>query len=116
MPRNGMKEVMQQIKKPPRRLGRPDAAINAARFRIGRCQLACRRAFIAANGRPLSTWELLAYAFPRSKTYKPWQRWSINRAVRRFGAPLARAESGRGAPMIWQPKPELMRLINPKSV
>ena len=74
MARNGMKEVMEQIKKPPRRLGRPDAAINAAKFRVGRCQLACRRAFIASNGRPLSTYELLAYAFPRSKAHAPWQR------------------------------------------
>jgi len=94
------------------RSSRPEAAINAARFRIGRCQLACRRAFIAANGRPLSTYELLAYAFPRSKAYAPWQRWSINRAVRKFGAPLGRSESGRGAPMIWQPNAELKRLIH----
>src|SRR6516165_4168814 len=38
-----------------------------------------------------------------------------NRAVRKFGAPLGRSESGRGAPMIWRPKPGLMRLIKPKS-
>jgi hypothetical protein len=29
------------------------------------CQRACRRAFIATNARPLSTYEVLAYAFPR---------------------------------------------------
>jgi len=36
----------------------------------------------------------------------------INRAVRKFGAPLGRSESGRGAPMIWQPNAELKRLIH----
>src|SRR5215471_5647454 len=34
-------------------------------------------------------------AFPRSKAYAPWQRWSVNRAVRKFGAPFRSTISNR---------------------
>ena len=63
-------------------LGRPDAAINAARFRIGRCQLACRRAFIASNGRPLSTYD----CWPtHSRAVRRTRPGSVGASTERFG-------------------------------
>ncbi len=83
--------------------GKPD--------RIGRVQLNVRRAFVATAGRPLMIRDLLPRCYPRAESYTRWQRWSIHRAVRRFGVSTGRAESLQGRPVVWVPSAELMRLI-----
>ena len=113
--RNGMKEVMRQLKKSARRLGRPDAAIIAGKHRVGRVQLQCKRALVAHNGGPVVISEFLRWAFPRADSYARWMRWSVHRALPKFAAPAGRCESLQGRPMLWIARPELMRLINPKS-
>src|SRR5262249_55959456 len=88
--RNGMKEVMGEMKKPPRRLGRPDAAIIAGKHRVGRVQLQCRRALVAHQGGPVVISEFLPWAFPRADSHARWMRWSVHRALPKFAVPTGR--------------------------
>jgi hypothetical protein len=37
----------------------------------------CRRAMIAAGGRPLFTRELLRWAYPRIERFQCWHYWSV---------------------------------------
>jgi hypothetical protein len=87
--------------------GKPD--------RVGRVQTQIRRAFIASGGRPLKIRELLAYCYPAATKHPRWHRWKIHCALPRFGVPFGRVASEQGRPMLWAPKPELLRLIAPKA-
>jgi hypothetical protein len=71
----------------PSSIARARQSFNAALPREGRIQRACRRAFIASGGRPLSMRELRQWAYP-GQLRKRWHRWSIVRALRRLGAVL----------------------------
>ena len=37
-----------------------------------------------------------------------------SQGVAKFGVPLGRVASEQGRPMVWSPKPELLRLIAPR--
>jgi hypothetical protein len=52
------------------------------------------------KGSPLRIQALLAHWYPRSTKYARWQRYSVHRALKRFGVPLGRIH-GRGRPMLW---------------
>jgi hypothetical protein len=51
---------------------------------------ACRRALIAAGGRPLKTRDLLRWAYPRTTKYCCWHYWSIYRAAPRYAVKVDR--------------------------
>jgi hypothetical protein len=69
-----------------------------------------RRCFIAAGGKPLSTSQIMPWIYPQLDRFKHWHRWSCRRALLRYAVPAGRADA-QGRPIIWAPKPELMRLI-----
>lgn len=83
--------------------------------RIGKIQNRIRRAFVANNGRPLKIRDLLAHCYPRASKPPRWCRWSIHKALPKFGVPLGRVANEQGRPMVWIAKPELLRLIAPKT-
>jgi hypothetical protein len=68
-----------------------DAARWPAADRIGRVQLACWRALVAAGGKPLRTGELMHWA-------PGVQRPSVSRAAYRFAVPVGR----RGNEALWR--------------
>src|SRR5262245_35064830 len=103
------------ITKSTRRLGRPDAAIIAGKHRVGRVQRQTKRALVAHNGGPVLISEFLRWAFPSADSYARWMRWSVHRALPKFALPVGRCASQQGRPMQWIARPELMRLISPKS-
>jgi hypothetical protein len=81
-------------------------SVIASKSRLGRVMHQCRRALIAAAGRPLLTRELLAWVYPRVEHYECWHYWSIYRAAPRYAI-----KDGR----TWIPRPELMALIRPST-
>jgi hypothetical protein len=101
---------MQLIEGAPTRSTRPKPSVIGAKDRIGRIQVAIRRSFIAANGRPLTIRDFLRSAFPRTTQHSHWQRKSCHRAIPRFGICLGRMP-GWGRPNLWVPNAELRRLI-----
>lgn len=93
---------------------RRDQLIIAARSpRVGHLQRQVRRAFIAANGRPLSTTDLLRWCYSHLRRYERWRCQNVRRAARKFAESIGRRRS-RGVPILWSPKPELLRLIAPR--
>ena len=62
----------------------------ASRRREGRVMRACRRALIAAGGRPLLTRDLLRWAYPRIERFQCWHYWSIYRAAPRYAVKIDR--------------------------
>jgi hypothetical protein len=82
--------------------------------RIGKIQNRIRRAFVANNGRPLKIRELLDHCYPRTSKPPRWCRWSIHKALPKFGVPLGRIPTQQGRPMLWAPNADLIRLIHPK--
>jgi hypothetical protein len=79
--------------------------------RVGRVQLQIRRAFIAADGKPLQIGDLLPRCFPSAASFPRWMRNSVHRAIPKFAISLCRT-NGRGRPNLYAAKPELARLIN----
>jgi hypothetical protein len=73
--------------------------------RIGRLQLQVRRAFLAHEGRPLTTPQLMRRCYPRVRDFKVWHYWNVHRAALKFAVRLGRSKRGRGLPIIWAPKP-----------
>jgi hypothetical protein len=88
----------------------PAASKNVFAARTGRIQRGIRRAFIAANGRPLCIRELLARCYPATDDHPHWHRWSIHRALPKYAIPIGRSKA-RGCPIMWAPNSELMQLI-----
>ena len=52
---------------------------------------ACRRALIAAGGRPLMTRDLLRWAYPQIQCFACWHYKSIYRAAPRYAVKVNRA-------------------------
>src|SRR5262249_5393549 len=80
--------------------------------RDGRLLKQLRYAFIASNGKPLSTAELLPICYAIETAWgeiKTWHRINLRRAAKRVARPIGRATT-RGRPIIWEPIPELMEL------
>jgi len=92
------------------RIDRAREAFNASLPREGRVMRQIRRCFVVADGRPLCVGDLLPRVYPHLDRYKHWHRWSCRRALLRYAVPVGRADA-QGRPIIWAPKPELMRLI-----
>ena len=79
--------------------------------RIGRVERAVTRSFIASDGRPVRTADLLARAFARERPFQPKHYRSLYRATLKYAVKLGRSERGRGRPWLWGPTPELLRWI-----
>jgi hypothetical protein len=79
----------------------------ASDSRLGRIKRQVRRAFIANNGRPLTTGELLPLCYPRLKRFDDWHRWSVRRALLQLAERVGR-RMGRGLPFLWAPKSAAM--------
>jgi hypothetical protein len=75
---------------------------------IGRIQRQVMRSFIAAAGRRVRFKDLLRRAYPSVAAPAAWQRWSVYRALAKYGE-----QSGRGW---WLPNAELMARIKGDSV
>ena len=77
---------------------------------VGRVQKAVRRALIASNGKPVSTSEIMAWAFPRlDGRYGSgsWRYWSAHRAARKFAVRAGK----QGHSIVWAPNAALMKQI-----
>ena len=78
---------------------------------VGRVQRQVRRSFIAAGGKPVRMIELVCRAYPEiadRRQYVCWRRWSVYRALRRWGV-----HAGYGW---WRPNAELMARIRGDNV
>jgi hypothetical protein len=75
----------------------------SSKSRIGRLRRCIRRAFIASNGRALTTTEILRRAYPRFTRYPCGYRWGLRRALRQEAVAIARMRFGRGRPNLWVP-------------
>ena len=62
----------------------------ASNPREGRVMRQCRRALIAAGGRPLMTRDLLRWAYPHIEQFKCWHYRSIYRAAPRYAIKVDR--------------------------
>ena len=73
--------------------------------RVGKVQRGIRRAFIANDGQPLLTRELLTWAYPRD-TWHPQNHYrGLAGAAPKFAVELGRCGKGN----LWGPRPELLR-------
>src|SRR5262245_20667905 len=84
----------------------------ASESRLGRIKRQVRRALVAAE-RPLTTGELLPWAYPRQSKFKDWHRWSVRRALLQICAKVGRRGQGRGLPFLWQ-LAEKEQSVNPE--
>ena len=74
-------------------------------YRIQRVQRQCLRALIAADGKPLSTTELIRWCYPRLKALpESWQYKVVKLAALRFAKRIGRSEIGSGRAYLWAPK------------
>src|SRR5262249_23195815 len=80
--------------------------------RIGRIQRAVRRGFIASQGEPLSTSQLVARAYPRLKAFAIWQYAQVRSAAARWCVRIGRVRGRRGIAVLWSPNAELRRAIS----
>jgi hypothetical protein len=78
-------------------------------YRIGHVQRAIKRAFIISDGKPLTTTELARHVYRRI-AFRPHHQAQIRQSARRWAVRIGTARA-RGAPVLWMPKPSLMRLI-----
>jgi hypothetical protein len=77
--------------------GRARMIVIANLGRTGRIQQQIRRAFIANGGKPLSTLDLVAWAYPAGR--KPWSCHDVRRAAFKYAVQL-----GPTRPVFWAPK------------
>jgi hypothetical protein len=82
--------------------GRP--FVISAKSRVGRLRRCIKRAFIVSDGRPLTTSEILARAYPRRTHYPCGLRWRLRLALLREAELIGRTLRGRGRPCLWAPK------------
>lgn len=80
--------------------------------RIGRVQRQVKRAFLAGNGRPMTTADLARWCYPRVKRYRDWHYRNVRRAAEHWAERIAPGRGGQGHSVTWRPKPELLRLID----
>jgi hypothetical protein len=92
--------------------GRNGGTLNAGvTHRIGRLQLCIRRAFIAADGRPLSTGELARRYYHRDDL-EYWHFDNVRRAMRSGKAGVrAGSKTEQGRATMWMPRADLLRRI-----
>jgi len=83
---------------PDRSTRRPWLLTAGQSSRVGRIGRQIRRALIAA-GKPLSTVELVAYAYPRQIRFERWQFNSVRRAAPRYAVRIGRRRC-RGLPIV----------------
>ena len=86
------------------------------RRKVGRLQRAVRRVFAASNGEVAQTADILRRAFPGLTKFEGWRYRAARRAAMRFAIPIGRSERGKGRPVLWAPRPELMARIKGDSV
>jgi hypothetical protein len=67
----------------------------------GRVQRAIRWAFTAEGNRPLSTMQLVAWAYPRVRAVQCWHRQNVRRAVSRVATRIGRRNPGG---LLWRLK------------
>jgi hypothetical protein len=91
---------------------RSRVSVIGSKSRVGRVQLAVRRSFVTAGGKPLTIADFLPRAFPRTTNHARWMRKSVNRAIPKFGVCLGRIPHERGRPCVWVPNAQLGRLIS----
>ena len=84
-----------------RNKGRPTVIGSAVRQ--GRVFVQARRCLIAADNRPVSTRDALAWIYPRVRSYEPWHYRKARRALGRYATPIGRG-AGSGRPLVWVPK------------
>jgi hypothetical protein len=70
----------------------------------GHLQRAVRRAFIAADYRPLTIRAFLPRCYPRAETYTQGMRESVRQALRREYVSFGRQAHMQGRPTLWAPK------------
>ncbi len=81
-------------------------------YRRGHLQLCIRRAFIAADGRPLSTGELARRCYARVGELQYWHYDNVRRAMRSMKAGVrAGSKTEQGRAVLWVPKADLLRRI-----
>jgi hypothetical protein len=73
------------------------------KWRVGRVQRQVRRAFLASNGKPLSTAELIRRAYPRLRKFESWRYRQVREAAERWAVRIGVAGL-RGEPVLWMPK------------
>jgi hypothetical protein len=71
-------------------------------FRVGRVQRQIKRAFIASNGQPLTSTELLRWCWPRER--RRWHYKELMVAASRFARRIGRSQTGSGRAYLWAPK------------
>ncbi len=101
---------MNQLAAPRHSIRGENPEFAGKRVIVGRIQKQIRRAFVASTGQPLVISELLARCYPAAKQHPRWHRWSIHRALPKYGVALGRSRR-QGRPIVWAPRPELARLI-----
>ena len=84
--------------------------------RVGKLQRGTRRALIVADGQAVTTTDILRHTFPRLEgQFLHWQFKDARRAAVRFAIPIGRSERGKGRPVLWAPRPELLAQIKGES-
>jgi hypothetical protein len=68
--------------------------------RHGRIFRQARRCLIAADNRPVSTSDALAWIYPRLKSFEAWHYRKARRALARYATPIGRG-AGSGRPLVW---------------
>jgi hypothetical protein len=103
-------------------MGRPGDAARMAKMRArrasftdtrdGRLKRRVRRAFLWSGGKPLTTTELVRQCYFsvnfQGEEIKSWHRTNVSRVADLFAIRIGRATS-QGRPIMWSPRPELMR-------
>src|SRR5262249_44988617 len=75
--------------------------------RIGRIQRAVRRGFIASQGEPLSTSQLVARAYPRLKAFAIWQYAQVREAAGKWCERVGMVNGRKGRAILWAPKRDM---------
>jgi len=79
--------------------------------RIGKIERAARRELISRNGGPATTGDFVRRAWPHLTWFEVWRYRSARRAAKKFAVRIGRAERGKGCPVMWMARPELLRAI-----
>ena len=98
-----MTEVVRLLER-RRSVARARQSFIASNPREGRVMRQVRRAFVAAQNKPLCIGDVLPWIYPHLDRFKHWHRWSARRALLRYAVPIGRSTKGRGLPVIWAPK------------
>ncbi len=81
------------------------------RWRIGHVQRQIKRSFVAGDGKPLTTGDLIRRAYPRLTKFDSWQYAQVRLSAERWAVRIGTAPGRHGASILWAPKPEIRRLV-----